>query len=164
MKLSCDICGRPDARAIILIEGAKMMACGGCMRSGKVLHHLGSDDEENKEILKSQSARAISMGESEEIVEGFGKIIRKARDKIGLGIGVIAERINERESFIDAIENERLAPTLEIARKLQRELGIKLIEKVEKEVTTEIQKKGKFSEPTLADALFFEKNKKAKQK
>lgn len=132
------------------------------MRSGKVLHHLDSSDAENPEPLKPQPTRVISMGESEEIVEGYGKIIRNARDKSGLGIGVIAERINERESFIDAIENERLAPTLEIARKLQRELGIKLIEKVEKEVTSEIQKKGKFSEPTLADALFFEKQKKKK--
>ena len=81
---------------------------------------------------------------------------------MGLGMSVIAEKIHEKESFLDAIENERLRPTFEVARKLEKELGIKLIEKIESEVLPDApQKKGKFSEPTLADALF-EKKKKGK--
>lgn len=158
MKLSCDICGRAEARAIILIEGAKMVACGRCMRNGKIVHRL---DEEGEEIPLRPASRG-PMETSEEIIENYGKTIRKARDRMGLKMSVIAEKIREKESYLDAIENERLRPTFEVARKLEKELGIKLIEKVESEVVPDnLPKRGKFSEPTLADALF-EKKKKGK--
>jgi putative transcription factor len=158
MKLSCDICGRTEARAIILIEGAKMVACGRCMRNGKIVHRL---DDEGVEIAKTQAPRG-HMETSEEIIENYGKTIRRARDKMGVKMSVIAEKIQEKESYLDAIENERLRPTFEVARKLERELGIKLIVKVESEVVPDsMPKRGKFTEPTLADALI-EKKKKGK--
>ena len=103
------------------------------------------------------------MEESEEVVEGFGKVIKKARERMGVKIAVIAEKINEKASYLDAIENERLTPTFLVARKLEKELGIKLIQKVVEEVPSSTTlKSGKFSEPTLADALVVQKKKKEK--
>ena len=154
MKLSCDICGRDEARAIVLIEGAKMVACGRCMRNGKIVHRL---DDDGVEIAPRAAPRG-SMEVSEEIIENYGKTIRQARDKMGVKMSVIAEKISEKESYLDAIENERLRPTFAVARKLEKELGIKLIEKVESEVLPDTAtKRGKFSEPTLGDALFEKK-------
>ena len=163
MKLSCDICGRPDVRAIILVEGAKMAACGGCMRTGRVLYRLDEGEGEAEVAKLRQMSRTGPMEESEEVVEGCGAIIKKARDKAGLKLEIIAERINERESYLDGIENGRMAPTLPVARKLEKELGIKLVEKVVREVTTETRpSSGRFSEPTLGDMLVPEKKKKGK--
>lgn len=158
MKLSCDICGRDEARAIILIEGAKMVACGRCAHNGKILHRL---DDEGVEIAGRPPPRG-SMEMSQEIVENYGKIIRRARDSMGVKMSVIAEKIMEKESYLDGIEKERLKPTFEVAKKLEKELGIILIEKVESEVLPDTAtKRGKFTEPTLGDALF-EKKKKGK--
>jgi len=159
-KLSCDICGRPDARAVILVEGAKMVACGNCMRSGKVLYRL---DEEGEMPAVPELAKRAAMEETEEITEGFGKKIKAARDKMGVKLEVVAEKINEMESYLDAIENERMVPTFSVAKKIERELGVKLIEKSTREVTTEPStSRGKFSEPTLGDALVEGKKKKVK--
>ena len=162
MKLSCDICGRPDARAVILIEGAKMVACGGCMRNGKVLYRLGDDAEEAADP-RSLPVRKGAMDESEELVDGCGTIIKKARERIGIKLVVIAEKISERESYLDAIENGRMKPTLQVAKKLERELGVKLVEKVSQEtVASSDRPSGKFSEPTLGDVIVPAKKKKGK--
>ncbi len=157
--LSCDICGRKDPRAIILLEGAKMLACGSCMRGGKVLHML---DEETREMpVVEIRRRAGPMSESREIVEGYGKIIKQARDKAHLPMAVVAEKINEKESYLDAIENERIMPSFKVAGKLEKELKIKLIEEVGDSVSPSTSvKSGKFSEPTLADMLLAQKSKK----
>lgn len=161
MKLSCDICGRPEAKAVVLIEGAKMVACGRCAYSNKVLYRL-DEDEEGRTIELKPSKRG-RMEESEEVIEGYGKAIKKARERMGVKIAVIAEKINEKASYLDAIENERLTPTFLVARKLEKELGIKLIQKVVEEVPgSTTLKSGKFSEPTLADALVVQKKKKEK--
>ena len=162
MKLSCDICGRPEASAVVLIEGAKMVACSRCMRSGKVLYRL-DDDEVKSEPVESAKPRKTSLDQGEEIVEDAAARIRKAREKTGLKIAVIAEKINETESYIDAIENKRLSPTFEIARKLEKELGVKLIEKVAGEEIAEPSKKpSRFTEPTLGDVVVINKKKKGK--
>jgi len=161
MKLSCDICGRPDARAVILIEGAKMVACGGCMRNAKILYRLDEPGEEGGVRMKPVARGPLE--ESMEIVEDCARRVKNARDKAGLKLAVIAEKINEKESYLDAIENGRMAPTLEVARKLEHELGIKLTEKAAQEVSMEAPKQsGRFSEPTLADMLVAGKKKKGK--
>ncbi len=162
MKLSCDICGRPDARAVILIEGAKMVACGGCMRNGKVLYRLDEGVEEEVD-LRSLPARKSPMDEGEELIDGYGNLIKKARDRIGVRLSVIAEKISERESYLDAIENGRMKPTITVAKKLERELGIKLVEKASEEtVSSSDRPSGRFSEPTLGDVIVEAKKKKGK--
>ncbi len=160
MKLSCDICGRPEARAVILIEGAKMVACGSCMRDGKVLYRLDDSIDEQVDLRALAAPRRGAMDDTEELVEGYGALIKKARDRLKVKVSVIAEKINEKESYVDAIENGRMKPTLAVARKLEKELGVKLIEKVAQEtIATSDRPSGRFSEPTLGDMLVTKKKK-----
>ena len=151
--LYCDICGRTPVRAQILVEGAKMLACAACMRSGKVLHRFEEDQP------PPSDSPTIVMESSEEIAEGYGRKIINARERLKLPISVVAERLKEKESYLHAIEHERLAPTLEVARKLEKELGIKLVEKVSASVTPSGPAPKRFSEPTLADMLETKKKK-----
>ena len=157
-ELYCDICGRGPVRAQILVEGAKLLACGSCMRSGKVLHRFEEDDTGPLEFSRPSSTKA-----EEELIEGCGRIIKAARDKAKLPLAVIAERVNERESYIDAIETGRLMPSIAVARKLERELGVKLVEKVVPSVGPSTPaSSGKFSSLTLGDMVTSEKKKKGK--
>ena len=149
----CEVCGKRAAKAVVLIEGAKMLACGGCMRSGRVIHKLSF--EEKGGIVPEQTARVQA---EEEVVDDYASRIRKARQKLGLPVAVVAERINEKRSHLEAIEGGRIRATIATGKKLEKELNVKLVEKPQIEVTPSVSESAKFSEPTLADML--EKNEK----
>lgn len=124
MSSTCDICGRYDASYIISLEGAKMAACRNCASHGKVLYQLQSDEPQP---VKQVTTAPL---QEEEIVEDYAKKIRVGREKLGLPVQVVAERINEKSSYLEGIERGQMKLTLALAKKLQKELGIKLIEKV----------------------------------
>ena len=151
-ELSCDICGRTPIKAQILLEGAKLLACARCAKSGKILHYF-ADDEEAKRPHSMSAPPPKSIGEEEEIVDGFGEIIRKARQKRNLTIEELGLKIQEKANFLHAIETERLKPTTSVAKKLEKELGIKLVEKSSGAVNPANLSGGKaeFKEPTLGD-------------
>jgi putative transcription factor len=148
-EATCEICGRKNVKAVVSIEGAKLVVCGACARGKKVLYFL-EEEAEGPQVREMPRGKAE---ETEEIIEGYGRTIRNARQKMGLAVAVVAERINERESYLEHIEREELVPTFKVARKLEKELGIKLIEKVQPSVSATTEKKGEFREPTLGDIL-----------
>lgn len=152
----CEICGRKGVKAVVSVEGAKLMVCGRCAYGKKILYFL---EDREAPVERVEAPRRGKMEEAEEIVDSYGKIIRKAREKMGLSIAVIAERINEKESYIDRIEREKIIPPFPVAKKLEKELRIKLIEKVEASVAPAAASTKKFSEPTLADLLESQKKK-----
>jgi len=151
---TCEICGRRGAFAIIEVEGAKLKVCGSCAYGKKILYNL---DDAGEPTGRRERAAPKNLQETEEIIEGYGKIIKNARENLGLTRTVVAERISEREGYLEKIEREELTPTFEIAKKLEKELGITLVEKVQASVAASAQTSKKFSEPTLADMLEEEK-------
>ncbi|MCI0503638.1 multiprotein-bridging factor 1 family protein [Candidatus Micrarchaeota archaeon] len=156
-ELFCDICGKSPVRAQILLEGARLLACGNCMRGGKVLHRF---DDEGAQLEKPMSASPVES--AEEIAENYGKMIKAAREKSGLPLAVIAERTREKESYLHAIEHERLIPTIEVARKLEHELGIRLVEKTQSVAGPAASGPKAFTPPTLADMIDTRKKGKGK--
>jgi len=152
---TCEICGRKGAHAIIEVEGAKLKVCGSCAYGKKILYHLDETGEVREGPEKHRAPPKFE--ETEEIVENYGKIIKDARENIGLSRSVVAEKINEKESYLERIERGELTPTFTVARKLEKELGITLVEKVQASVAPSTASSKKFSEPTLADMLEEEK-------
>ncbi|MBI5227123.1 TIGR00270 family protein [Candidatus Micrarchaeota archaeon] len=155
----CDICGRPQVSAQVLIEGAKLLACASCRRGGKTLHEF-SGGHSSAPVLPFSAPSSLDSGE--EIIENPGKLIKQASDRLRLPLPVIAERLREKESYLHGIENGHLMPSLEIARKLEKELSIKLIDKVQLSVAPSPAAAAKFSPPTLGDMLTFDRKKKDK--
>ncbi|MEM4196187.1 MAG: helix-turn-helix domain-containing protein, partial [Methanothermobacter sp.] len=66
-----------------------------------------------------------------EVVEDYGEIIRAERESRGWSREDLAERINEKVSVINRIESERMEPDIKLARKLEKLLKIKILEKFE---------------------------------
>jgi len=151
---TCEICGRKGAQAIVEVEGAKLKVCGSCAYGKKILYHLDETGEPKEGIERKAHGK---LEETEEIVEDYGKIIKNARERLGLGRSVVAEKISEKESYLERIERGELIPTFIVAKKLEKELGIKLIEKVHASVAPSTGSSKKFSEPTLADMIEEEK-------
>lgn len=120
--MGCEICGAEEAGYLILVEGAKLNVCADCSSSGKLLRaptpvqHSGEAYTREKEEL--------------EVVEGYGKLMADARKRMGLPLEVLAERINEKLSFLERVEHEKTLPDEKLAHKLQKELGIKLLQGV----------------------------------
>lgn len=158
-ELICEICGDREASAIVQIEGAKLATCPGCSRGGKVLYRLDTGERGEPMTMTRRSAPI----EREEIVDNCGTLVARAIKKAGLPLEVVAERINEKESYIRSIEQGRMTPTIATARKLEKELGVRLVEMVTEEVTAmEDKKPVSFKPQTLEDILEFQKKSKKK--
>jgi len=65
--------------------------------------------------------------EEYDIVDDFGEKVRKAREAKGWTITQLAEKIKEPENVIRRIEQGKLRPTIELAKKLEEVLGVKLL-------------------------------------
>jgi len=94
-----------------------------------------------------------------EVVDGYGALILGARKRMGLPLEVLAERINEKHSFLERIEHEKTLPDEKVARKLERELGIKLLQEVSSGTAVDVKdRQGKGM--TLGDILEIQQKKK----
>jgi len=123
------------------------------MKGGKILHYF-KDSDDSGQPLQAMPAKALpkNAATDEEIIENWGEVIRKARQKAGLTIEQLASRIMEKGNYMHAIESGRIMPTLETAKKIQKELKIILIEKPGSGPSNVTSVKN-FKEPTLEDML-----------
>lgn len=118
--MNCEICGRRAANPVkIRLEGAVMSVCESCAKLGKRVSAppvfiLGKKKE--YELAK------------EEIARNYASLVKNAREKKAWTQGQLAREVLEKEFIIHRIEQGRMAPTIELAKKLERALGIKLIE------------------------------------
>ena len=142
----CEMCGADEAGFFILIEGARLHVCGSCAKHGKLL----------SSPAPVQQRRFVSREQTEtDIVADFGRKIREAREKMRIERKVLAELVNEKESFLERIEAEKTIPNETLALKLERALGIKLFEEIKHEhVDIRKDKKG---ELTLGDVVIVKK-------
>jgi putative transcription factor len=143
----CEICGAEEAGFFILIEGAKLHVCSNCAKHGKVLSAPAPMPQRRLSVIRGETER--------DIVADFGRRIREARDKMNIERKVLAELVNEKESFLDRIEAERTIPNETLALKLEKALGIKLFEEIKQE-HVEIRKDKK-GELTLGDVVVLKK-------
>jgi len=90
------------------------------------------------------------------------KLVRKAREARGLKIEDFAKGINEMASYIDKIENESTRPPIKTAKKLERALKIKILEKVDDGSAPVQLSGGKTKELSLLDMLEMQSKKKGK--
>lgn len=124
----CEICGRAsDIIYVVDIEGAEMGACARCSRGKKVIETIGSAREENSKPARRPAAKT----EEYEITDGYGVMIRRAREAMGLPMKTVAEKINEKESTLRRVEEGKMQPNDSLVKRLEKELGIRLMVKSE---------------------------------
>lgn len=152
MDMDCEVCGKSNVVAVTLIEGAKLNTCIACSRMGKQLHRL--EQTSGKQVFTPTS----SPMESEEIVENYSAVIKRRRESLSLSLTDLAHKINETVGFLDHIEKGKLIPTIALAKKLEKELKIKLIE-TNASVGASVINNPSFKEATLGDILEAQKKK-----
>ncbi|AWX33352.1 multiprotein bridging factor aMBF1 [Methanosphaera sp. BMS] len=163
--MNCEICGTEikGEPYKTKIDNSLMITCKECSRYGKVQRK--PQPKVNKNIKKgnknnmrnnSYNQRPANKSYTRkpdveyEIVEDYGSIIRKAREEKNLTQKKLGEKIYERESVISHIESGKMIPEIKIARKLEKLLNIKIVEKVESDVQ-EFKDVGRYKEATIGD-------------
>ena len=133
ININCELCGKVEENLNrALIENVELNVCKDCSKFGKVLAPVKrySPKEQHKMLQKTQQQAQIQE-KIEIIVENYADLIKKKRESMNLGQKDFALKINEKESTIHHIETGTFEPSLEFAKKLERFLGIKLIEQHE---------------------------------
>ena len=145
--MECEMCGDEGAGFLVIVEGAKLRVCRECAKHGKVLSSPAPTPVRRLTGRREESER--------DIVVDFGMRIREARERMRIERRVLAELVNEKESFLERIEAERTIPNETLAAKLERALGIKLFEEITHEhIATKKEKRG---ELTLGDVVVVKK-------
>ncbi len=73
------------------------------------------------------------LAERYEVVPDYAERVRRARERLGMSQEELAIRVKERVNVIKRIEAGTLVPTVDLARRLEKVLGIKLLEPVVEE-------------------------------
>ncbi|MFZ8783724.1 MAG: multiprotein bridging factor aMBF1 [Desulfurococcaceae archaeon] len=147
MSYYCEMCGREvDAKVAkrAVVEGSPLILCPECYSK---LSRKSAVREESLERARStqqlrsvqqtsvaRSSRSVAgqarIAETYEIVENYHQLIKSARERLGWSQEVLASKVGESVNTIRRIEAGKLKPTIELARKLERVLKIKLLEPV----------------------------------
>jgi putative transcription factor len=118
----CEVCGRNSNDLYLVdIEGAQMTVCASCAKGKDILQEFS--DRKKPEPVSVKRAPRTEL----QVVDNFGEVIRRARESLGLPTRVLAERINEKDSTLMRVEKGEMLPDDKLAKKLEKELDIKLM-------------------------------------
>jgi len=137
--MQCELCGRTCDCKAATVDGVMMMLCPNCIRHGEVIPTPKAPEKTQKPILdriKKPPVKDIYKDMNKELVTGWNEIIKKAREKKGLTREELGFKIGERTVTIQKIENGDLRPSDKMIEKLEKELGINLIEEITEASTT----------------------------
>jgi putative transcription factor len=155
--MRCEICGKKIIGTPLKtkIESSIMLTCNECSKFGKVqkapLPPTGSRTPTQRRRTFRPQAPVY------EVVEDFNTLIREAREKKGWSREDLGEKVYEKVSVIGRLESGRMVPDLKLARKLERSLDIKLLEKTEETQTDELGG-SKVKGATIGDIVIIKRN------
>lgn len=168
MSTYCELCGKEvkgEGFKVVCIDNATLRICIFCyekIRRDKSVSTVKPMTLEKTFVKVSGVATGGSkgrIGEEYEVVEDYAKRIREAREKLGWSQNALANRLRVSESIVKRIESGRLKPGLELARRIEKVLGIKLIEPVVDEMVEYAS--GRVDDGlTIGDLVKFKKEKK----
>ncbi|MBW2982481.1 multiprotein bridging factor aMBF1 [Candidatus Woesearchaeota archaeon] len=154
--MQCDMCGSEERLFKTNIEGTILNVCRACSKFGKVISEIKEPEKiKPKKIIITKSEPETEIIEI--VVNDFAEKIRSRREKLGLKQEDFAKRISEKESVIHKLEIGEFKPSLELARKLEKTLNIKLIEEYEEEHKTSTKTDTEI--PTIGDLIKIRKRK-----
>lgn len=128
----CEICGKKSEDfSHVKIEGTVFKVCDNCKALGKEVKGVSEVEEKKRSQPQRKTKRnpEIVRKGNEVLVPSYGDKIRKGREKSNLKQKELADSLNEKLSEIKAIESGKRKPPINLAKKLEKALNIKLREK-----------------------------------
>ena len=127
---SCELCGKSSVSTIkIDLAGSVMQACGSCQRMGKPVK--GGSSNFSSETSSHTFRRKTKEIQNLAVVSNYSSILNSTLAKKGLNIQQLARAKNIKENNLNKYFSGKIQPDVDVARKLEDLLGIKILEEVE---------------------------------
>ncbi len=133
----CELCGKNVTFSKkVTIEGVPLEVCAECAKFGIEAKKAPPKEAGPKPVIAQrlevrEKPRDIYEGsEKEELADDYAARIRNARSEHGMTQKELAMKINERVTVLSKVETGDMRPDDKLVAKLEKELGIKLKEKV----------------------------------
>jgi putative transcription factor len=132
-ELYCEVCGKPIVGKghRILMDGAEMLVCDECFlkltKSGRAVPVTSRPREVRPRPKKTANEVAL------EVVDNYPELIRAARESKGWTQAALAQKLKISEAMVKKIEGGKYKPTVDLAKKMEAILNIKLLQPVESE-------------------------------
>lgn len=160
--MECEMCGKKVGTRRYMVDGTIMQLGACCSRYGTPLDTPQAAPAGSRAAVQQnlerraqrQRARDIYQEETWDLVEDYGRRIRDARERKGWTHDQLGNRVSARVPQLKQIESNHLRPSDALAKAMERELGITLLEKVGGAVPTVTgQQKGGAAGLTIGDLL-----------
>ena len=125
--MDCDMCGREQATLKAAVEGSVLSLCDGCSKFGKIVGRITVAGTG----LKRKEEKKAAEEDSEFIVTNFGSLLKQKRESLGLKQEEFAKKIAVKESVLHKMETGAMKPGIEEAKRFEKLLGLRLIEKAD---------------------------------
>jgi uncharacterized protein (TIGR00270 family) len=163
--MPCELCGREcKGGREAIIDGAKMFVCPDCIKfAGNQLQEEPTRVSQPinvprfiaKKTQRPEHDIFKDKRMEKELVSNWNHLIEQARKKKNLTREELGFKIGERTVTIAKLENGDLRPSDQTIAKLEKELGISLMEEIKTAPTaTQTQAQGRY---TLGDFIKTEK-------
>ena len=144
----CDMCGHEGYVREAIVEGSMLSVCEKCSAFGKVVHL----EKPTAKAIFSKMRKQPTQEVKEIIVEEYSTLIKESREKKGLKQEELAAHLQEKSSILQRLETGHLIPSLTLARKIEKQLQITLVEPyLEREQTKKVNLHNK--ELTIGDLI-----------
>ena len=155
--MKCEICGNKEAENNVIVEGTRMQLCIACSKMGKSVGRIRSQQQQARrpveKYVPEQKEDPVEM-----LVANYGSLIKAAREKLGYKQEDFAKLLHEKESNLHAIETGHREPRIDLARKMEKILSIKLVEQYEEKAKASA--KGHDEPMTIGHMIQFKTRKK----
>jgi putative transcription factor len=137
--LNCEICGREiiGKKYEKIVEGVKMILCEKCASHGESYFQPIASSKLTKPVrLKTIVKPKPSVNKEYlelEVIPDYYKIVKSAREKTGLTQEEFAKMLKEKLSVIQKIETGKIIPDINLAKRIEHLLKIKLLTPAQKE-------------------------------
>lgn len=140
----CEMCGKdvPSTRTVF-VEGTILNVCPNCARFGdeRGVRTGGGTAGPSSAILQQRLERRERRMNPKniyddgrdriQVIVGYGSTIREAREAKGMDLETFAASISEKKGILAKVEAETLTPDDKLVKKIEKALGIKLMEVVQ---------------------------------
>jgi uncharacterized protein (TIGR00270 family) len=124
----CELCGKQtDVAYVVSIEGVEFRVCPRCAQGKKVVAEPTSGRKQNSYGNYTRKERHLNDESGPELIDNYGVVIRESRERLKIPLKVLAEMINEKETFLARVEEEKTEPPMALVKKLEKALSINLI-------------------------------------
>ena len=171
--MQCEMCGETirGMAKLIRVEGAELQVCSKCEKYGTAVQQPRRTDVRRPSAAAGMAGKTPAPATGAfyrkrdmfdymegEIVDDYAVRIRHAREEKGLSQKDLALQMMERELLVKKIEKGELVPEEAVRRKLEKILGIRLLESA----VADAEKKAKADvlAPTLGDVTIIRKARK----